>query len=339
MASGWRFLTVAIAPSEGDSRIALGQPVSISSSPLATIGKVAVYADDKPLALEYNLDSGDLSRDFGLKPGQSVRIEAKVASVIGITREFTSTFTTVDPVVVADVSVNGERLESGTRIPPQSSLVFSFNKPLSQASVSLDGNEAIELQIDPEDPAKATLPPLVSFKQGATMLMKIMATATDSATMEPREVRAGIVKPLSLYGRVDETGGQTRIELDASSAFADPAAVRAALETSLPEPNISVEKQKIIITCPNLDRTSEYVLRLARAEGADGSFLEAPLNMTVNFKQDASQQAETGDTGYRGYVYTTTGLERRQQLRQRLLQRFRTAARMAVLLPLAATLD
>jgi len=296
--------TVTISPDTGQSSIQLGQPVVIDSSPLASIGKVAVYADDKMVAAEYNLGTGDLERDFDLKPGQNVRVEAKVASVIGVTREFSSTFTTVEPVIVDSLSVNGERLKPGQKIPPQSTLVFSFNKPLTQAAVSLDGGEAIEMQIDPEHPEVATLQPLVSFKQGATVLLKLMATATDSATLESKELRTGIVKPLSLYGKVETADGQTRIELDASTPFTDPEAVRSALETTLPDPVISVERQKIVITCSSLDLSSEYSIKLARADGADGSFLEAPLSMTVSFKADPSQAAASGGSSYRGYVYT-----------------------------------
>lgn len=299
--------TVAISPGDSLSGIPLNQSVSISSSAFATIGKIAVYADGQPLALEYNLDSGDLTRDFDLKPGQTIRVEAKISSPIGLTREFTSTFTTVEPVIVADISVNGSRLQPGQKIPPQPTLTFSFNKPLNQAAISLDGSEAIDLQINPENPTVATLPPTVSFKQGATHLLKIMGTAVDSATLEPREVRAVVVKPVSLYGNVSGTDGQVKVELDSSIAFANPEAVKAALETTLPNPNVAVEKQKIIITCASLDPNSDYTIRLMGAEGIDGSFLEAPLTMSIKFQTDPSSVATTESSGYRGYVYTTSG--------------------------------
>ncbi|MBI5870181.1 MAG: hypothetical protein HZB44_04380 [Actinobacteria bacterium] len=299
--------TVSIVPDDSQAAVALGQPVSIDSSPLASIGKVAVYADDEPLALEYNLGTGDLSRDFDLKPGQSVRIEAKISSPIGLTREFSSTFTTVEPVLVADISVNGASLKPGQMIPPQPTLTFAFNKPLNQAAVSLDGSDAIDLEIDPDDPTKATLPPTVSFRQGATHLLKIVATAADSATLESREVRATVVRPISLYGSVGTVDGQTRIELDSTTAFANPEAVRASLETTLPDPEIAVEKQKIVITCASLDAASDYTIKLGSAEGEDGSFLESPLSMTVSFRSDPSATSSTGSSGYRGYVYTTGG--------------------------------
>lgn len=299
--------TVCISPGDSQTAVALDQPISIDSSAFASIGKVAVYADDEPLALEYNLGTGDLSRDFELKPGQSVRIEAKVSSPIGLTREFSSTFTTVEPVLVADISVNGASLEPGQKIPPQPTLTFAFNKPLDQATVSLDGSEAIDLQIDPDDPTLATLPPTVSFKQGATHLLKVMATAADSATLESREVRATVVRPVSLYGSVNTVDGQVRIELDSTTAFADPEAVRASLETTLPNPEVSIEKQKIVITCADLDPAGDYTIRLRSAEGADGSFLEAPLTMNVSFRSDPTATSSTGSSGYRGYVYTTGG--------------------------------
>lgn len=299
--------TASIRPGDSQAEVALDQTVSIDSSPLASIGKVAVYADDKPLTLEYNLGTGDLSRDFDLKPGQSVRIEAKVSSPIGITREFSSTFTTVEPVLVADISVNGSSLKPGQKIPPQPTLTFSFNKPLNQAAVSLDGSDAIDLEIDPDDPTMAILPPTVSFRQGATHLLKVMATAADSATLESGEVLTTVVRPISLYGTVSSVDGQVRIELDSTTAFADPEAVRAALETTLPDPEITVEKQKIVISCSGLDSASEYSIKLGSAEGADGSFLESPLTMSVSFRSDPSATSSASSSGYRGYVYTTGG--------------------------------
>jgi len=297
--------SASISPGDLESAVPIGQPVSINSSPLASIGKVAVYADDQQLALEYNLESGDLIRDFQMKPGQNIRIEAKVSSAIGLTREFTSTFTTVEPVTVADITVNGSRLVPGQKIPPQPTLSFSFNKPLSAASVSLDGSDAIELQIDPEDPTVATLPPTVSLKQGATHLMNLMATAVDTATLESREVRASVVRPLSLYGTVSTSDGKTVIELDSTSAFSEPAAVKAALSTTLPSPEIVVEGQKILITCASLEPGSDYSIGLAGATGVDGSFLEAPLAMNVSYRSDTSTVSSSGGSGYRGYVYTS----------------------------------
>ena len=299
--------TASITPSDSQTGIALGQPVTISSSALASIGKVAVYADDKPLALEYNLDGGDLSRDFDLKPGQQVRVEAKISSIIGITREFTSSFTTVSPVEVESMTVDGARFTPGSGIPPQAALAFSFNKPLTQASVSVDGGDPIDLQIDPANPERATFPPTISLKQGASHLFAVSATAADSATLETREIRASVVKPLSLYGKVEDNGGPVTVELDSNTAFTDVNAVKAALETDLPDPGISVENQKIVITCSGLDRSGSYTIKLNRANGVNGSFLESPLSMTLSFKANPAASSATGGTSYRGYVYTSGG--------------------------------
>ncbi len=305
---GWLAIpTVSISPANAQTGILLGQPVSISSSPLATISKIEIYADDKPLAVEYNLDTGDLARDFNLKPGQQIRVETKVTSPLGVTREFSSSFDTVSPVVVEAMTVDGIRYTPGASIPPQATLAFSFNKPVTQAAMALDGSDGVELTIDPADPKIATLPPTVSLKQGATHLFKIMATAADSAKLEAKEVRATVVKPLSLYGKVEDNGGPITIELDANTAFADIEAVKAALETTVPDATVSVEKQKIIITSSGLDRSGDYTIKLNRANGADGSFLEAPLTMTLSFKSQGAASAETSGSSYRGYVYTSGG--------------------------------
>ena len=297
--------TAAITPSDSQSSVPLGLPVSVSSSMLASIGKVAIYADGKPLALEYNLESGDISRDLELKPGQQIRIEAKVSSIIGITREFDSSFTTVSPVEIEAMTVDGANYDPGASIPPQAALAFTFNKTLARASVAVDGSDPIDLQINPENPQVATFPPTVTLKQGSSHVFTVAAAADDTSTLEGKDIRASVVKPLSLYGTVDDKGGPVTIELDSNTAFANTRAVRTALETDLPGASISVERQKIVITCPSLNRGSDYSIKLTSANGANGSFLEAPLAMTVSFRADPSSTAATGGTSYRGYVYTS----------------------------------
>lgn len=299
--------TVYLSPADGQADVALGSQLEIHSSPMSQISKVAVYADEKLLMMEYNLGSDDLHRPLDVGPGQHVRVEAKLTSLMGVTREFVSEFTTVPPVRVEQMSVDGDKFEPGDRIPPQPTLTFSFNKPLGQAQISLDGSEAIDLVIDPADPSVATLPPTVAFKQGATHLLRITATALDSATLAGGEIRTDVVKPFSLYATVAEDGDRVTLELDASSAFADPAAVKQFLETDLPGASITVEKQKILLTCSGLDRTRDYAVKLKRAEGADGSFLEAPLAMTLNFRNSTGPSSTNVEPVYRGYVYTTSG--------------------------------
>ncbi|MBE0428426.1 MAG: hypothetical protein IBX61_00950 [Thermoleophilia bacterium] len=301
--------TADIHPGDGHAAVALGSPLKISSSPFARIGKIAVYADGQLLDMEYNLGTGDLTRDLEIRPGQQVRVEAKVASLIGLTREFTSTFTTVPPLKIESMRVDGVPYAPGDRIPPQPTLAFFFSKPVIEAAVSLDGSEPIELEIDPDDATLATFHPVVSYRQGATYVLDITATAVDTATLEPLQVRASVVPPLSLYGRVEEGDGGVIIELNANTPFADPEAVMAALETNLPGAGISVERQRIIISCPGLDPGSEYDIKLASADGANGSFLEAPLAMTLSFKaQPAPSAGGYVSTGfYTGYVYNAGG--------------------------------
>lgn len=302
--------TADIAPAAGQLEVSLGMPVEIHASPLSHISKIAVYADDRLLGMEYNLETGNLIREFDLKPGQQVRVETKVTSPMGITREFVSTFTTVAPVKLASVSVNGSTLQPGQKIPPQPTLAFSFDKPVSTASVSLDGGDAIELQVVQDNPTVAVLPPTVSLKQGAVHLLKLVATGEDSSQLaQPAEIRMQVVKPLSLYGKVHDNGGQTIIELDSNVAFRDPTAIKRAITTTIPEANIAVETQKIIISCGNLDHFGSYNIYIGSAEGIDGSFLESPLNLVLSYKTGETLVYSSGLTqgAYRGYVYTPGG--------------------------------
>ncbi len=301
--------TAAITPADGQSGIVLGTPVEIHSSPLASIGKFEVYADGRLVGMGFNLGSADLVRDFDLKPGQRIQIKTKVASIIGITREFVSNFTTVTPVTVDAINVDGSKLMPGQQISPHPTFTFSFNKPVSTASVSLDGAGPIKLQVSRENPSTAVLPPNVSLKQGAVHLFKLTATGTDSSTLlQPEAINVLVVKPLSLYGRVNETGGQTETELDASVAFRNPAAVSRSITTDIPGASIAVKKQKIIITGTTLNTSASYNITVGAAEGVDQSFLEGPLSLTVAFHANQSAAAAGGsETTYRGYVYTGSG--------------------------------
>jgi hypothetical protein len=295
--------TAEFSPVTGTNEVPTGSDIEIDVPRFSRVSKFSVFADDQLVGIEYNLPEKNVVRHFSLKPSQQVRVEAKITSVTGVTREFTSSFHTVAPVKIESMSVDGARYAPGQRISPRSSLKFSFSKPITQAALSFDGSGPIELALDPQDPATATLPPTFVFKQGETHLLEVSATATDSATLEPQKLRATVVKPLSLYGKVEESGGQIRVELDSTTPFADPEAVKAALETTLPDPTIKVEAQKIIISSAAPDHENDYSIKLARAEGADGSFLEAPLTLALSFTAE-SGTTYTGGQSYRGYVYT-----------------------------------
>lgn len=300
--------TVGISPADGLAGVSPGE-VDIDSSPFSKIGKIAVYADDRLLALEYNLGEGNLSCGFGLKPGQKVRVEAKVASPIGLTREFVATFTTVDPLILEEIAVDGEPLRPGQKISPQPALAFIFNKPVSHAAVSLDGSEPIGLEVDAENPARTLLPPMVSLKQGSAHVARISAEARDAAFIDQQEIRTLVVRPLTFYGMAGDEGGKVRVELGASVAFRDPEAVRRASSTDLPGAEISVEKQKIIILGDNPGAGS-YTITVGSAEGIDGSFLETPLALTLGYQASESRIYAAGATAqgpYRGYIYTGGG--------------------------------
>lgn len=301
--------TTGIEPADGHGRLPLDSALKISPSPFSRLGKVSVTVNGSPVILEYNLGSGEFARELELGPGEEVRIEAKVTSPIGLTRDFTSTFTTVEPVLLEAVTVDGARLVPGQKIPPQPTLTFAFNKPVNRASVALDGGGAIELHINSDDSRTATLPPTVSLRQGEAHVFSVAAIAEDSATLPgPQEVRAMVVKPLTFYGTAETApDGGVRVELSASAAFRDPEAVREALTTTLPGAAVTVARQKIVIAAGGLDASGNYTINLGRAEGADGSFLETPLTMTLSFRTEPSSSAPAGGSTYRGYVYTTSG--------------------------------
>lgn len=307
--------TADIAPADSQAQMATDQILRIDSSPLAAISMIAVYVDDQQALLEYNLGSGSLVRDLGLKPGQEVRVEATITSIIGVHRQYSSSFTTVEPLVVSEVLLDGSRVSPGDRIPPQPNLVFAFNRPVAEASVTLDNGESYPLEIDSDNPLQAHLQPMNFLKQGSPCVFRVTATGTDnSAIEEPQQIRAMVVKPLNLYGRAEAgDGGEVKIELDANVPFADVEAVRQALSTSIPDASVTVEPQKILITASDLSGGDEYTVTINNAEGANGSLLEGPLTLTLTYS--AGQAGMTGSTGsyvYRGYSYTSEEAASRQ---------------------------
>lgn len=295
-----------IFPAAGLSGVALTDPVELHSSAMSKISKFAVYADNELLALEYNLGSSDLVRDFDLKAGQRIRVEAKATSLLGINREFAAEYSTVPALALAAMYVDGSRFSAGQPVAPGADISFQFNKPLSQASLSLDGGEPVELMLDPEDPSICRLPAGITLAQGVSHLLKVTAEAVDSAALPSREIRVDGVMPLSLSGRVDDSGGVFRVELYASTGFADPAAVQAALATTLPGATVTVERQKIIIACSPPDAAHEYSITLAGARGDDGSSLEAPLALTVAFRGSSDPTVSYGGTAVQAYVYSSS---------------------------------
>ncbi|RJQ44473.1 MAG: hypothetical protein C4534_06425 [Gaiellales bacterium] len=292
--------TAGITPGDGSTGIRPGEKIMIDASPLASIGKVAVYADGELIDIEYNLGTGELTRELDLRAGQTVRVEAKVASPIGLTREVTATFETVGPLLVDEITVDGERLAPGDRMPPLGELAFHFNKPIEQGHVAVDGGDGFELWIDQEDPSIAVLKPFYPLKQGMTHTFYLTAAAEDSAAIE-QELLIDVVRPLSLYGQVEDDGAGLRLELYASIPFHDPEALKGMIESDLPDAQVAVEAQKIVITCADPDPSRGYFVALVSAAGRDGSSLEAPLRLSLDMRGGQTQLV--GGTG----AVTSTG--------------------------------
>lgn len=291
-----------IEPGDGASGIKMDQALRIDASPLARIAKIAVYADGELIDIEYNLETGQLDRELRLKAGQTIRVEAKVASPIGLTREVTATFATVEPLLVAEVTVDGQRLDPGSRMPPMGELTFHFNKPVTRGSVTVDDGETFELWIDEHDPRIAVLKSFFPLAQGATHSFKLAAAASDEATVD-QELLIDVVRPLSLYGQVESAGGELTLALYGSVPFRDPASIRGIIESDLPAADIRVEDQKIIITCQEPDPNSSYFIRLASAAGIDGSALANPLQLNLDMRGAQTQlisSTQTAATGYSG---------------------------------------
>ncbi|MHB1003070.1 MAG: hypothetical protein ACYC1B_04465, partial [Thermoleophilia bacterium] len=293
--------TARINPADGATGVAIGETLSVEASPLAKIGKVAVYADGELVDIEYNLESGELTRDLGFKAGQVITVEAKVASPIGLTREVRATFDAIEPLLVDEVTIDGNTLAPGARIAPLDELTFHFNKPITEGTVVVDGGESFQLWVDDRDRTVAVLKSFFPLSQGATHSFQLAAEAADSTSID-QELLIDVVRPLSLYGQVESEGGKLRLELYGSVPFRDPDSIKAMVESDLPGADIGVEKQKIIITCAEPGAYGSYYVSLAGAGGIDGSTLELPFRLSLDMRGGQSQLVSNTGTTAGGYA-------------------------------------
>lgn len=293
--------TADISPADGATGVAINEALKIDASPLAKIGKIAVYVDGEMIDIEYNLETGELVRELEFKAGQVITVEAKVASPIGLTREVRSSFEAIEPLLVAEVTVDGNTLAPGARIAPLDELTFHFNKPITEGTVVVDGGESFQLWVDDRDRTVAVLKSFFPLRQGATHSFQLVAAAADSSSIE-QELMIDVVRPLSLFGKVESDGGELRLELYGSVPFRDPDGIRTMIESDLPGASVGVEEQKIVITCAEPSVYGSYFVSLASAAGIDGSTLELPFRLSLDMRGGQSQMVTSTGTTAGGYA-------------------------------------
>ena len=113
----------------------------------------------------------------------------KTTSAIGIVREFSSSFTTVEPLAVLSARAGGKEISPNNSISPQTSMSFSFDKPVAAAWISIDGAASMPLARGADD-LSGNLEPSFVLKQDAEHKLAVIASGTDGSGIAAGEKKS-----------------------------------------------------------------------------------------------------------------------------------------------------
>lgn len=280
-----------ISPAMGLADIRNDSAITVDVPRLTSISRVEVTVNGVQRSLEYNIEGSSYTVPFQLDPGSDVMVSVKATSALGVIREFNTTFHTMEPMQLASASAAGQPLAENPAIAPQTPLDFSFDRPAERAWVTIDGSLPVPLEMS-SDGRSASLAPTYVLKQGAAHTVETWAIGADgSALAAGNKYGFNVVAPLELKPLAANEGGESTITLDASVPFEDPALVEKTLQVSRPDLcEIKVESSKIILSV-NQPLAEPLTLTVPSAFGADGSYLELPVQFSVQPAGGASNSA------------------------------------------------
>lgn len=266
-----------ISPEAGKAFVRSDGQIHVQVPRFSSISKIAVFINSEQKWLEYNIENSDYTAPVQLDPGSAVTVEIKVTSSLGIVRDFSSNFTTVEPVRVTSATSGGGVINSDTMLAPQAPMAFSFDKSVDSAWVSLDNAIPIPLELD-DSGLIGKLVPNFTLKQGAAHELAVWANGVDgSAISEGNRFPFKVVQPLTLVADSSSAfSDESSVRLAASVPFNDPDLVRQSIQVSLPDTcSVSVDKTGISLNFHG-PVVRELTVTIANAFGQDGSYLELP---------------------------------------------------------------
>lgn len=267
-----------ILPADGSFLVRNDDHIQVKVPLFSSISRVSVTADKKQQWLEYNIEENKYTVPVQLTPGSTYTVEVKVTSSLGIIREFSSTFTTAEPLKLTSATAAGQPLEPEVAVSPASSLNFIFDKPVEAAKVTLDGSASIPLIIS-DDGRSATLKSIFVLKQGTQHEVSVWAIGKDgSALTEGNTYKFKVIPPLSL--KLQEASispaGSSVATIIATAPFDDPQLVLKSIQVSHPDLcRVSVEGSHILLYFQD-PGMRDISVAVASAFGKDGSYLEVP---------------------------------------------------------------
>lgn len=299
----WATVAVAvpratISPAPGTLGVRTDSGVTVDTAGLTSISRVEVTVNGEQRWLEYNvqdIESGVYTAPVQLVPGSTVTVAVKAGSPLGIIREFESNFIIMEPMRLAAASGGGQPLETTPVLPPQTPLDFGFDRPVTDAWVTIDGSVPVPLNVS-EDGLSASLAPTFVLKQGARHELEVWAQGRDgSALPAGNQYSFDVVAPLTLSAAGEAaavTSGSdpaassgpvitgATIQLKSSVPFDNPSLVEQALQVSRPELcQVRVDGDRIILDISQMPAEG-LSLTVPSAFGADGSYLEMPAQFS-----------------------------------------------------------
>lgn len=92
--------TASITPGPGAMGIRPDGQIRVQVNRFSSISEAAVFANGEQRLLERSIDGNDYTAQVHAQPGSAIFVEIKVESAIGLERDLSSSFTTVEPEIL-----------------------------------------------------------------------------------------------------------------------------------------------------------------------------------------------------------------------------------------------
>ncbi|MFA5810693.1 MAG: hypothetical protein WC935_10250 [Thermoleophilia bacterium] len=286
---------VDITPADNAMAVRSGSLIRVEVPRFSSISKVSVTVNGEQKWLEYNIEDNAYSPPIQPASGSMVTVDVKTTSAIGVVREFSSSFNTIEPLAVISARAGDREISPNSAISPQTPMSFSFDKPVAAAWISIDGAASMPLALG-ADGLSGSLEPSFVLKQGAEHTLAVIASGKDGSGIAAGEKKTfNVIQPLMFTADASalSTTGPSQVFLKSSVPLENPDLVGKSIQVSYPDKcDFSVQPSGILLNIHDLGDT-EITVSVSSAFGNDGSYLELPAEFHFRGTTDASTATGT----------------------------------------------